>query len=402
MAAAELGTLAPQVPEALTRPGPVGHARALIPLLESAAPAIEQARELPPAVLEALRANDFFRLLTSPAIGGQALPLPVYAEVVEALAIGDASTAWCVNQGNVSALTSATFLAPEVARRCFGDRDSALAWGAQHNRATAVPVPGGYRVTGRWDFASGSRHASLMGAHVPVTEPDGTPRPGRPQFVTVLFPRGQARIIGDWAAMGLRGTGSDSYEVVDLFVPDSHACFRDRPEARRDRGTITAFSSHLCYATGFAATALGTARSLLDRSIALARGKSARAAAQPMAENHGVQSQIAQLEARLRAGRAYLLGTVREAWAEAEAMGELSLDTRMAVRLATTSVMGDATEVSVACYRAGGTTAILEAEPFERRFRDALCISQHLQATPWHLEMVGRHLLGVPQVPQFL
>ena len=52
--------------------------------------------------------------------------------------------------------------------------------------------------------------------------------------------------------------------------------------------------------------------------------------------------------------------------------------------------------------RAAGTTAVLESEPFERRFRDAMCISQHLQATPWHLEMVGRHLLGVPQVPQFV
>jgi alkylation response protein AidB-like acyl-CoA dehydrogenase len=64
--------------------------------------------------------------------------------------------------------------------------------------------------------------------------------------------------------------------------------------------------------------------------------------------------------------------------------------------------MGDATEVSVACYRAGGTTAILESEPFERRFRDAMCVSQHLQANPWHLEMVGRHLLGVDQAVAFL
>ncbi|MFC7691758.1 hypothetical protein ACFQY5_21435 [Paeniroseomonas aquatica] len=63
---------------------------------------------------------------------------------------------------------------------------------------------------------------------------------------------------------------------------------------------------------------------------------------------------------------------------------------------------GEATEVSVACYRAAGTTAVLESQPFERRFRDALCISQHLQATPAHLEMVGRHLLGVPQAAQFV
>ena len=402
MAAAELGVLAPQAPETLSTAGPVQRARALIPLLEAAAPEMERARELPASVLEALRANDFFRLLTPPELGGQALPLPVYAEIIEALAIGDASTAWCVNQGNVSALSSATYLSPEVARRFFGDRDSGLAWGAQHTRAAAVPVAGGWRVTGRWDFASGNRHARLLGAHVPVAEADGSARPGKPEFVTVLFPREQAGITEDWAALGLRGTGSDTYEVRDLFVPESHACFRDKPERRQQHAPVTLLSSHLCYATGFAAVALGTARGLLDRYVALARGKAARAAAQAMKDNHCVQSEIARLEARLRACRMYLLGTVGEAWAEATGTGAVSLDTRMAMRLATTTVMGDATEVSVACYRAGGTTAILESEPFERRFRDAMCVSQHLQANPWHLEMVGRHLLGVEQTPAFL
>ncbi|MDN3566437.1 acyl-CoA dehydrogenase family protein [Paeniroseomonas aquatica] len=405
MAAAELGQLEPQRSKALSCAGPVERARALIPLLEAAGPAIEAGRQLTPEVLEALRANDFFRLLTARGIGGQALSLVTFAEICEALAIGDPSTAWCVNQGNVSSLTSSTYLAPEVGRSLFGGRDQALAWGAQHNQAAAVVVPGGFQVTGTWDFASGSRHATTLGAHVPVKLADGTPRigsNGKPEFVTVLFPRGAARITEDWSAMGLRGTGSDTYALDGVFVPDSHACFRDRLEGRQEHGTVTAFTSHLCYATGFAATALGTARGMLDRFMALARGKTARAGAQAMAENHAIQSQVAQLEAKLRSARMYLLGTVGEAWAEAAATGGLSLDTRMAMRLATTSVMGEATEVSVACYRAAGTTAVLESQPFERRFRDALCISQHLQATPAHLEMVGRHLLGVPQAAQFV
>ncbi len=405
MAAAELGHLEPQRSAAISCAGPVERARALIPLLDAAGPAIEAGRQLTPAVLEALRANDFFRLLTARAIGGQALPLTTFAEICEALAIGDPSTAWCVNQGNVSSLTSSTYLAPEIGRSLFGGRDQALAWGAQHNQAAAVVVPGGFRVTGAWDFASGSRHATTLGAHVPVMLADGTPRQGpngKPEFVTVLFPRSAARITEDWSSMGLRGTGSDTYALDELFVPDSHACFRDRLEGRQEHGTITAFTSHLCYATGFSATALGTARGMLERFVTLARGKTARAGAQSMAENHAIQSQVAQLEAKLCSARMYLLGTVGGAWAEAAATGGLSLDTRMAMRLATTSVMGEATEVSVACYRAAGTTAVLESQPFERRFRDALCISQHLQATPAHLEMVGRHLLGVPQAAQFV
>jgi len=405
MPAAELGPITLERQTALSGPDPVAFARSLIPLLDAASAAHEAARELSPEVLAALYDRDFFRLLLSPEMGGGGISLLEFSEICEALAIGDPSTGWCVNQGNVSALTSATYLAPEVARALFADRRSALAWGARHSRASAVIVAGGYRVSGSWDFASGSRHATLLGAHLPVVNADGTPAlgaDGKPYDVTVLFPKERARIIGDWASMGLRGTGSDTYELTDLFVPASHACIRDRLELRRDTRPITAVTSHLCYAIGFSSVALGTARGLLNRYLALARGKQARAGAQPMAENHSIQSEVAQLEAKLRAARFYLHGTIRQVIAEAEASSTLAMDTRMALRLATTSVMRDVTEVSVACYRAAGTTAVLEANEFERRFRDAMCVSQHLQATPWHLEMVGRHLLGVEQKAAFV
>lgn len=405
MAAAELGTVQVERSPALSGASPLARARALLPLLETSGPAIEQAKELVPEVLEALLAQDLLRLLLPSSLGGGDMSLPDFAEICEAVAIGDASAAWCVCQGNVSAMTASAYLAPEVARRLFGDRRAALAWGARHGRAKAVIVEGGYRVTGAWDFASGNRHATLLGAHVPAIFPDGAPRlspDGRPEDVTVLFPRGQARVTSEWNSLGLRGTGSDVYEVDGLFVPEAHACIRDRFELRQDLRPITAITSHLCYATGFSATALGTARGLLDRYLALARGKTARAGAQPMAENHCVQSEVAQLEASLRAGRMYLLGTAREVWAEATARGMPSMDARVALRLATTTVMRQATDVSIACYRAAGTTAVLESNAFERRFRDAMSVSQHLQATPWHLETVGRWLLGTEQKPAFV
>lgn len=405
MAAAELGAVQLERQVAMSGADPVARARALIPLLEAAGPAIEQGKELVPDVVAALLDNGFLRLLLPRSIGGGDISLPDFAEICEAIAIGDASTAWGVCQGNVSAMTASAYLAPEVVESLFGDRRAALAWGARHSRAKAVIVEGGYRVTGAWDFASGNRHCTLLGAHMPAVHQDGSPRlspEGKPEDVTVLFPRGQARVTPEWNSLGLRGTGSDLYEVSDLFIPDHHACVRDRFELRRDQRPVTAITSHLCYATGFSATALGVARGLLNRYVSLARGKTARAGAQPMAENHCVQSEIAQLEATLRGCRMYLLGTVREAWAEAVARGALAMETREALRLATTTVMRQATDVSVACYRAGGTTAILESNEFERRFRDAMSVSQHLQATPWHLETVGRFLLGSGEKPAFV
>jgi alkylation response protein AidB-like acyl-CoA dehydrogenase len=303
-------------------------------------------------------------------------------------------------------VSSAAYLEPEVARALFGDRRSALAWGARHGQARAVKVEGGWRVTGRWDFASGNRHASMLGAHVPAHAADGRPilgPNGKQEIRTVLFPRGQARINAeDWAALGLRATGSDTYEVEELFVPDSRAIVRDRHEDRVDRGPVTCISSHLCYAAGFSGVALGIARASLEAFLELARGKQARAGATLMRDNHVIQFQIGLMEARLRAARIYWLSAIQAAWEEAEATGAQCMDTRMALRLATTHTIREATDVSVECYRGAGTTAVLCSQPFERRFRDAMSASQHLQGGPWHIEMVGRHVLGVEQTPAFL
>jgi alkylation response protein AidB-like acyl-CoA dehydrogenase len=122
----------------------------------------------------------------------------------------------------------------------------------------------------------------------------------------------------------------------------------------------------------------------------------------PMGENPAVQGHLARLVARWRAARAYLHGTVEGVWAELVQGCEPSLDRRMALRLAATHVINEATEVSVAAYRAAGTGAVLESQPFERRFRDACAASQHLQGRPEHYEMVGRHLLGREQETQFV
>jgi alkylation response protein AidB-like acyl-CoA dehydrogenase len=222
----------------------------------------------------------------------------------------------------------------------------------------------------------------------------------RPDDRSFLFPRTQARITDDWQVLGLRGTGSDTYAVEDLFIPDDHAPARDAPEERRETGPLYGFHTGVLYASGFAGVALGVSRRLLDALIGLARGKQGRAAINPMAQNHAIQKEVALLEAQWRAARALLHQAITDAWALAEA-GQLSLDARMALRLATTYAMNQATEGSITSYRMAGTTAILDAAPFERRFRDAMAVSQHLQGMSAHLEMVGRHLIGTENVVQW-
>jgi len=140
---------------------------------------------------------------------------------------------------------------------------------------------------------------------------------------------------------------------------------------------------------------------MLETYTALARGKHSRAAPTVMARNNSVQREIGLLEAKLSAARAFLHEAAGQVY-DASAAGTLDVDLRLRLRLATTYGMNEATDVSIASYRAAGTTAISEKAPFERRFRDAMSASQHLQGMLPHVEMVGRHIIGTENVVQFV
>jgi alkylation response protein AidB-like acyl-CoA dehydrogenase len=385
------------------QPAPVAsapqRARALQPLLDAHGPEMDRRHELTPEVVDALVEQDMLRLLLPRSLGGQELPLLEYCKTVEAIAWSDASVGWFINQSNVSAATSAAAMPPAAAAAIFGGPRTGLAWGARHNNSKAIRVDGGYRLTGAWSFASGGRHTKWLGAHSAVQNPDGTPhiRYGRPDDRSFLFLREQAKITDDWDVLGLRATGSDSYSVEDLFVPDDHAPARERPEEWRESGPLYPILSTLLYASGFCSVTLGVARRMLETYIELARGKHSRASSNAMASNNAVQREIGQLEAKLSAARAFLHEAVCEVY-DASAAGKLDLDLRMRLRLATTHGMNEATDVSIACYRSAGTAAMLGSQPFERRFRDAMSASQHLQAMLPLIEMVGRHIIGTENV----
>ena len=373
-------------------------ARALQPLLDAHGAEMDRRREVTPEVVDALVQADMLRLLLPKSLGGQEMQLVEYAKTVEALGYADASVAWFINQSNVSSSTSAAAMPHESALSVFGPPNVGLAWGARHNRSKAIKVPGGYRLSGTWSFASGGRHTTWLGAHSAVQNPDGTPliakHRGRQDDRSFVFLRSEAKIIDDWHVLGLRGTGSDSYSVEDLFVPDERAPARDVPEERREKGPLYVIGSTLLYATGFCSVTLGMGRRMLEAYVELARGKHSRASPSAMAINQANQREIGLIEAKLSAARAFLHEAALEAYDAAQS-GKLTIDHRIRLRLATTYGMNEATEASITAYRAAGTTAIMDNAPFERRFRDAMSASQHLQAMMPHVEMVGRHILGV-------
>jgi alkylation response protein AidB-like acyl-CoA dehydrogenase len=221
----------------------IERAQGLAPAIAAASDRIERERRIDDDVLAAIDRADIPRMLLPVSLGGGAADIMTFNRVIEALAAADASTAWCVAQSLASS-HSAGFLDPQIAREVFGAPRAIVAWGPPGGPTRAQVVDGGYRVTGRWRFASGSANATWMGGHSQVYERDGTPRldaAGRPVMRTMLFRPSQATIHDTWHVIGLRGTASNDYEVADLFVPEPYTTWRDQASDRRRAVRSTTF-----------------------------------------------------------------------------------------------------------------------------------------------------------------
>ena len=383
---------------------PVARARAIAPLIAAAAPRIEAGRELPADVLDALHGAGLFRCLLPRSFNGEELHPAAHVEMIEAIAMADASTAWCLGQASGCSMAAA-YLKPAISQEIWGnDSRAVLAWGMGPGSLATV-VDGGYRATGKWRFASGSRHATWLGGHCNVRERDGSLRLGidkKPIERTMLFRKEIASITDDWQVVGLRGTGSDTYTVSDLFVPDDFSVCRDTDAERRERGTLYQFSTTNMYASGFAGVALGIARSALDEFLALVNVKTPTATTRALRDSPVLHREIALATARLRAARGLLLDTLRDTWDAVATRGHMTLDERMEIRLASTYAIHQAKEVVEITWQEAGATAIFDTNPFERRFRDMHTVTQQVQGRSTHFEAVGQHLLGLTPNLRFI
>ena len=380
-----------------TRVDAIARAHGMVELLRASADRIEAERALPADIVAALHEARLFRLLLPRSLGGDELHLKTLAQVIEVIAGADASTAWCMGQGAGCAMAAAS-LKPEVARRLFGPADAVLAWGACI-QGKAFAVDGGYRVTGKWTFASGCANATLLGGHSYIFDKDGTPRKrpdGGRLDRTLIFAKSKATIHDMWHTLGLRGTASYTYEVANLFVPEEETFDREDPTATFEPGTLYVFHETYAYAAAFSGLMLGIAQGMVRDLEDLAMTKTPRASASSLRESPVFQSQFAVLQARLRAARAYLHTTLDQIWDKVEATREMPIEERANHQLATTYVINQGVDIATEAYRAAGQTAIFATNPFEQRLRDALSASQQLQGRPSNFITIGRVMLGMP------
>ncbi|MDE0944134.1 MAG: acyl-CoA dehydrogenase [Alphaproteobacteria bacterium] len=368
----------------------------LIEALIAAGDEIERTQRIPEPLLVQLHGARLFRMLLPKDLGGDEVHPSDYLRVMEAVAQCEASVAWNIFVGNSAALI-APFVDFDAAKEIFSDPCALVAWGPPHG-GTADAVGGGYRVSGRWEFASGCRQATWMGVHCRVREPDGNLRLnhlGNPTLRTLLFPRAQATLHDVWNPIGLRGTASDSYSIEDIFVAEAYTGTRDDQALRRKSGPLYAFPQQGLYAVGVAGVALGIAQSMLSAFIDLANEKTPRGRPR-LADTSMIQVGVAKAEATIGAARAYLITGLDEVFSRAGETGAISIPDRVRVRLAATNAIHGGAEVVDWIYKEAGVSAIFPGSPFERRFRDMHTLTQQIQSRGSHYESAGQVLLGNP------
>jgi len=364
----------------------VQKARDLMPLIAAASEENDDIRQLTRPVIDALVEGGFFAMLKTKPVGGLELKPSIFAQVTEALAAADGSTGWVVCQSNGCATTSA-YLPPKIAEEIFGRPDGIVAWGPPGSSYEAIPVDGGYRLTGKWRFMSGSQNATWLGAHVRVA--------GTKETKTFLYPKSSATFHDIWHTMGLRGTASNEYSVDNLFIPNDYAIYRDGPRDRKTDSALYRFTSTQLYSIGFGGVALGIARGTMDAFLNLPREKTRLGAGKPMVENNVIQSHVAKAEASWRSARYFLHAAADEAFATIEEKGAMELEQKTRLRLASTWAIQSSRDIVNTLFHDCGAMAVFEENPFERRLRDIDTVAQQGQGRILHYETVGQVMLGV-------
>ena len=369
-------------------------ARELGPSIAARGDEIEALGTLPLDVVDAIKPTGAFRLWVPADLDGPAATAWEGLEVIEQYGYHDGATGWCVAISSTCSLM-ASYLRDEWGTVIFGDPDS-IAGGFAAPAGRAVPVDGGLRVSGTWQWGSGTKHCTWIGGGCRVVDSDGalTPRADGLAFPFVFFEPADVQLIDTWQVSGLGGTGSVDYSVTDVFVPEGRWVQLGLDPATNPN-PLSCFSFYGLLALSIAATAVGIARRSVDELVVLAESKRPQGSSRPLRDRSPVQLDTALAEAKVRSAWLFVEDTVGECWNDALAGNELSIEQRRLLRLAATHATQAAAEATELMYKAAGGAAVYKTSPIQRCFRDVFVATQHAMVAPRTYEVAGRLRLGL-------
>jgi alkylation response protein AidB-like acyl-CoA dehydrogenase len=365
----------------------------MAPQIAARAGEIEAGRRMPPGLVETLRSIGVFRIVAPESHDGLELNLPEAIAIIEALGRIDGSVGWTVMVASVADLFM-PMLPRQTYDRIYRNGPDTILAGSTQPAGTAERTADGWRVNGRWPFASGCPHADWLVGLCVITE-EGKPIPAPtgdgPVIRAVALPAHAWQIEDTWRAAGLRGTGSHHIVLKDATAPEANGfdiagspCLPG-PLYQSPRQIIPIFH---------AATAAGIARGALDELISVANaGRQQFRAPVPLRHSEIFQYELGRASADLRAARAFLQAQAAELWRHALA-GTLNDEavflqaTEAAAWIATTCV-----RIADVCFALGGSSAVYDTSPLQRRLRDLHAVAQHAIVQQRHYASVGKLIL---------
>jgi alkylation response protein AidB-like acyl-CoA dehydrogenase len=373
------------------------------PTLSARSAEYEAIRRIPIDVIETLRSIGIFRMYAPRKFGGLELDLPLGLDIMAILSRIDGSLGWTAMIGSGSAIVLPSLPLPTL-ERVYASGPDVICGGSAQPAGTAEAVPGGFRVNGRWPFASGCQHADWLFALCVMTR-DGEPLPGPmgaggpPLLRAVALPASEFVIEDTWFATGLRGTGSHHITLKDKQVapnqfcdfPDSIACL-DGPLYQSILQMLPQF--HCAFS-------VGVARGALDDLLAMAAsGRRQQRMMTSMRDSETFQYELGRVATDIAAAEFALQGGAAELWAHAVA-GTLRTDARLAESTALGGwLAGSCSRAADICFTLGGGSAVYDSSPLQRRMRDLHAAAQHATIHQRHFTRAGQTLLAEAVTPE--
>jgi alkylation response protein AidB-like acyl-CoA dehydrogenase len=358
-------------------------ARSVAPVVTAGADEAEQLRRLPRSTVDALVAAGLMRLYVPTVYGGPEVDPPTALQAMAEVARADAAAGWCTMIAGTTSSLSA-FLPPATAREIYGD-PAVVTGGVFAPNGRGVVTGDVVSVTGRWQWGSGTQHCQWIVGGV-LCDDD--------VFRICYLDAADVTFHDTWYTSGLRGSGSLDFSVDGAVVPLERTFPALGGGGSKVDAPVGHFPNFTLLAAGVAATALGIGRRALDEIAALATEKRPQFSKRTLAQNPYTQIELARAEAGLRAARAFLIDEVAGAWATCVAGDPVTIEQRVAIRLAGANAAHQAAHAADIAYTLAGGTAVYDTSVLQRLLRDAHVPTQHIQAAPKLFETVGRALLG--------
>ena len=375
--------------------------RELMDAIERARPVIEQHRDeaeldrqLPGETVSALREAGLLGLWAPKEYGGAEVDLSLFMKTVEAISRIDSASGWIMSTGGAGGLLTA-FMPPEAAREIFASGTDVMLPGASAPNGRAVPVDGGYRLSGRWPLASGCQHGDWLGGLGLVFDGE-VPRMdahGAPDFMNFTVRREDCEILDTWYSMGMRGTGSTHFSVSDVFVPEERAfsVFTAEP---RVQGPLYRLGVLPMFAMTVTSVLPGIARAAIDAFVEMAKAKTPTFSQTGLGTRPTIHAEVARVEALVQSARAFLYEVADEMMAAVEAGQPVSEATEVRRRLACSNVGAACIEAVDRMFALAGATPVYTGHRLERCLRDIHTAGQHLFVSPVWWEKTGQYYFG--------